>query len=162
MKAYLNAKCEAAKSYLITSPERLKAWPGKKWESTKHTLKTTDWPLTITIAIGWGVKNSIIGFLLGMGVFGLLAEFVLWDVLQDKQLPNDPVSVDIVYGYLTNYFLVNALSGASGSLAYLVMNLHKLKLYRRLTIEHFMALDDHPEATQIVREAMERKKKKPA
>ena len=160
MKAYLNAKCEAAKSYLITFPARLKAWPGKKWESTKHTLKTTDWPLTITIAIGWGVKNSIVGFLLGMGVFGLLAEVVLWDVLQDKQLPNDPVSVDIVYGYLTNYFLVNALSGASGSLACSVMNLHKLRLWPIVTPKHFMTEASDPESARIVREAMERLTKK--
>jgi hypothetical protein len=130
MKAYLNAKYEAEKQYLISLHNRLKAWPEKKWENAKHTVKTTDWPRTTTYAIGWGVRHSVLGFLLGMGFFGLLVEVAAWDTLQKRDLPNQPIPVEILYDYISAFSGWNALFGAAGAVACLVMSLHKLRLHR--------------------------------
>lgn len=161
MKAYLDTKAEAAKNTILNFPATVKAWPGKKWESTKHKMNTTDWPVTITHFIGWTIRQSVSGALYGMGAFSLLTQAVVWDALNKRDLGEGPVPMDDVYSVLANGFGVNVIFAGAGILACMVINASKLRLIRteRHEPQVFVLQPTDQEAVAMVRAIVDRQNK---
>jgi hypothetical protein len=151
MKAYLETKAEAAKSTIFNFPAVVKAWPGKKWENTKRTLKVVDWPVTITHFIGWTVRQSVQGVLFGMGALTLLIHGAAWSAVDKRDLPEGPIPILEVYELLHGWLALNFIFAGAGILACMVINSYNLRLHR---------LPGHDieeqEFRRVVREALER------